>query len=127
MKNLVWVAVLGLLVACSPQTPPITAPSATVIEAPKATGAPSDAAVVNRGVAVAEQTLTALMVAAKQYTDLPRCGTGPVICSDRETVRKIRRYAIQGHNALLAARRNEAMVGPLWNAIGLLKSVLPST
>ena len=116
---------LGLLSGCSQPLVP-QAPSSVVVEAPRASGIPSNIPIVSRSVAVAEQTLTLLETAALGYATLPRCGTGVKICSDKEVVRKIRAYAIQAHNALVIARQNETMVERVWVAIGLLRSVIPS-
>lgn len=128
-RNLLSIAAITLLLAaCGAKEPPSLMPSSTVISAPKATGTASDIPVVNRGVAVAEQTLTLLERAALQYTSLPRCGTGgPTICSSRAVVANIRKYAIQAHNALVAARQNEAMIEPAWTAINMLRSVIPTS
>ena len=132
MNRILMTTAAGLLAlnlaACSGTPPVFTPPSATVIEAPRATGAPSNIDQVNRGVAAAEQTLTLLFRAATAYTSLPRCDTSAArICSDRETARQIRRYAIQAHNALVMARRNEASVEHVWRAIDLLGAVIPSS
>jgi hypothetical protein len=126
MKAYIAAGLLVLLAACSSAQPPtISLPSATVISVPQASGTPSRIEVVNRGVAALGQTLTELYRAAQLYTDLPRCGTGPRICSDRETVRQIRRAAIRAHNSYVAARNNEAMVEPAWNALNVFRAVIP--
>lgn len=126
-RFLAAIALLALA-ACSPQQPLVfPTPSATVISAPAATGSVSRIDQVNRGVAVAEQTLTLLYQSALVYTSLPRCGTGPRICSDREVVRQIRNRAIQAHNALIAARKNEGSVEVAWTAINAFRAVVPAS
>lgn len=122
------ISLLALAAACSPQQAPVfPTPSSTVISAPSATGSVSRIDQVNRGVAVAEQTLTLLYQSALVYTSLPRCGTGPRICSDREVVRQIRSRAIQAHNALIAARKNEGSVEAVWTAISAFRAVVPAS
>lgn len=127
-QKILAAASLLVLASCS-QVPFLAPPSATVITAPTAGGVPSNIGVVNRSVAAAEQTLTLVMQTARGYTDLPRCGaTGVRICSDPGTVRQIRSYAIQAHNALIVARANEAnveLVGRLWVSIDALRTVVP--
>ena len=129
-KILALAFVLPLAFTSCSQAPVITPPSSTVISAPAASGTPSSIAVVNRGVAAAEQALTLAYRAALVYTGLPRCGTGLRICSDVETVRKIRSYAIQAHNALIAARENEAnidLVSRMWVAIEAFRAIVPAS
>ena len=115
------------LFACGGQPPALPTLSGTVISAPVATGSVSNIDQVNRGIATAEQTLTLLYQTALVYTSLPRCGTGPRICSEVGVVREIRRRAIQAHNALVAARKNEGSVEHVWAAISAFRAILPTS
>lgn len=119
--------ILPLLAACSGQPPVLQMPSSTAVNALQATGSVSNIDQVNRGIAAAEQTLTLLYQSALIYTSLPRCGTGPSLCSDIGVVREIRRRAIEAHNALVAARKNEALVEYAWTAISAFRAVVPAS
>lgn len=131
IRNAIAAASLLALASCGGNlAPAFQPPSSTVISAPAATGAPSNIPVANRSVAAAEQTLTLAMNAARIYTDLPRCGTTLArICSDPVIAGLIRHHAIQAHNALVAARRNEAsieLVSRMWTAIDALRAAVPA-
>lgn len=108
-----------------------------VKDTPPAIGTPIDAAapppsssvpIVATSVSAAGRSLTLAMQMAKVYTDLPRCDShgATVLCSDRETVRAIREAAIKAHNAYLAARKNEALLGAAVSAINLFTNIIPT-
>jgi len=118
---------LALTLASCAQPTALPTLSPTAISAPAASGGVSNIDQVNRGIAVAEQTLTLLYQTALSYTSLPRCGTGPRICSDRAVVKEIRDRAVQAHNALVAARKNEGSVEHVWAAISAFRVVVPAS
>lgn len=118
---------LSFLAGCADKAaPPVTGavpPSAVVAPLP----APSSVPIVANSVSAAGQALTLAMKTAKVYTDLPRCDAAgaTVLCSDREVVREIRAAAIKAHNAYLAARRNEALLGAAVTAISFFSNIIP--
>lgn len=96
---------------------------------PGALPAPSTNATIAKTVVGAEQTLTLLEQAALVYVKLPRCGTAGAtqVCSDPALVRRLRQLDVQAYNAVIAARKNEALVDFAWQAVGAFQAVVPQS
>lgn len=85
--------------------------------------------VASRGVIVAEQLLTTAETLAKNYTDLPRCGSIPArdrpLCSDAALVAKMAEADNRAYDTVRAARQNEALIDAALAAITDFQSLIP--
>lgn len=80
---------------------------------------------VTNNVLAAEQAMTTAQQLALIYTTLPRCpATAP--CSDPATVARIKSLDQTAHDAVVAARSNEALLSLAISAIGNFKSAIPA-
>jgi hypothetical protein len=95
------------------------------------TGAPviSGQATVDVNIASVERSFTLALNVANLYTSLPRCKTpgATVVCSDPSVVLMIRNAAIKAHNAILAARNNQALIGTAVSAVDAFSSLVPKS
>lgn len=74
--------------------------------------------IITNGIAAAEIALTNAEILALDYTRLPRCMPRmSLACSDPVIVQKIKDADNRAYAAVVAARRNQAMIGVAWAAI----------
>lgn len=112
-------SVIGLVIVLN-----FGAVGCAVVDAPPISGT----GIVDTSIATVENSFTLALIGAKIYTDLPRCKvSGPKICSETEVVRLIRRYAIRAHDAILAARQNQQLIGFAVGAVKDFGFMVPKT
>ncbi len=95
------------------------------------TGAPviSGEVTVDVSIVTVERSFTLALNVANLYTSLPRCKSpgATVVCSDPSVVLVIRNAAIKAHNAILAARNNQALLGVAVSAVDAFSGLIPKS
>lgn len=84
---------------------------------------------VSNAVIAAERSLSLAEEVAKNYTDLPRCGSLPArgrpLCSDAALAAKMAEADRKAYNAVVLARTNEALLGTALDAVAAYQSLIP--
>lgn len=83
-------------------------------------------AVTGKSVAAAVVSLTLAERLALVYTKLPRCSAVVTkICSTQGTVDKLKELDQKAFDAVVAARKNQALIADAWTAISAFQAVIP--